>query len=94
LRIAVSPTNYTSLPLIEVLIGTASNTKTIIRVNKQTDVAVVATPNIIKRGEMNHFAIRWDNYVVSVHRDGEDYPFIAYTSAERFNHGFYGVAST
>jgi hypothetical protein len=77
--------------MLEVIIGTANNTRSVIRLNQETDVVVVPTPNIIRSDQTNGFRVTWANRVVLVFREAEPWPFMVYTMADVFNVNFYGL---
>jgi len=78
-------------PVIEILIGTSNNTRTVIRQNQEIDVVTVPTPNILSRDQRNDFRITWDNNVVLVYRGNERFPFMTYTMQYRVPVNFYGL---
>lgn len=65
--------------MIEILIGTGNNTRSSIRVNQETEVATVPTPNIIRRDQSNDFRITWEQQTVLVYSGNNAFPFMAYT---------------
>ncbi|KAG5668555.1 hypothetical protein PVAND_016493 [Polypedilum vanderplanki] len=91
IHIALSPSNTTQQPLVEIFIGTANNTRSSIRWNQEQEVALVPTPEIIRVGQWNGFRISWANHVVLVSREGEQFPFMVFTIAETFDVNFFGL---
>lgn len=89
-HIALLLNNYIGIPMIEIFIGTANNTQSVIRLNQQIDFTV-STANIIARGQWNDFIITWTNENVLVSRDGDSAPFINFTMLGLFPLNFYGL---
>ncbi|KAG5668558.1 hypothetical protein PVAND_016496 [Polypedilum vanderplanki] len=91
IQIALTPFNFPWSPMIEVIIGAANNTRSIIRRNQDEDVAVVPSPGIIRRNQQNLFRIVWANHVILVFRENEQWPFLVHTMIDFFNVNFYGL---
>ena len=90
-QIALTPFNFLWDPSIEILIGTANNTRSVIRINEETDVVTVPTPNAIVPNQWNDFRVTWANQNVLVFRGNEQYPFMSYTMQDFFPVNFYGL---
>ncbi|KAG5666214.1 putative Toll-like receptor 4, partial [Polypedilum vanderplanki] len=91
IQIALTPFNFPWSPMIEVIIGAANNTRSIIRRNQVEDVAVVPSPGIIRSNQQNLFRIVWANHVILVFRENEQWPFLVHTMIDFFNVNFYGL---
>ncbi|KAG5668553.1 hypothetical protein PVAND_016491 [Polypedilum vanderplanki] len=90
-HIALTPFNFPWTPMIEIIIGAANNTRSIVRRNQETDVAVVPTPGILNENFWNGFRITWANHIVLIFREGDQFPFLAFTMMDFFNVNFYGL---
>ncbi|KAJ6630884.1 Leucine-rich repeat-containing protein 15, partial [Pseudolycoriella hygida] len=90
-QIVLSPFEVIWTPSIEVFLGSSSNTRSVIRINEETDVVTVPTPNIIQQNRWNDFRITWVNQNVLVFRGNETYPFMSYTMQTFFPVNFYGL---
>lgn len=90
-QIALTPFNFEWSPMLEVLIGTANNSRSVIRMNQDTDVVTVPTPNIVALDRWNDFRITWANQVVLVYRGNELFPFMGFTMRDFFPVNFYGL---
>lgn len=90
-QVALTPFNFTWNPVIEIFIGTTNNSRSVIRINRETNVAVVPTPNIIARDQWNDFRITWANQVILVYSGNNNYPFMSYTMEDLFPVNFYGL---
>jgi hypothetical protein len=90
-HIALTPFNFPWSPMVEIIIGANNNTRSVIRRNQDTDVAVVPTPGIIRSDQQNLFRIVWANHVVLVFRENEEWPFLVHTMVDFFNVNFYGL---
>lgn len=77
--------------MIEIFIGTSNNTRSVIRVNQETNVVTVPTPNIIARDQRNDFRITWTSHVILVYGGNDAFPFMAYTMQDFFPVNFYGL---
>ena len=77
--------------MIEIFIGTANNTRSVIRMNQETDVVTMPTPNIIAMGQWNDFRVTWDERVILVYRGNSSFPFMAFTMQDFFTVNFYGL---
>ncbi|KAG5668551.1 hypothetical protein PVAND_016489 [Polypedilum vanderplanki] len=92
-QLAFTPFNFPWTPMLEIFIGAANNTRSIIRRNQEDEVVVVPTPGILRDGEMNGFRITWANHILLAFREGEEFPFLAFTMSDFFNVNFYGLRS-
>lgn len=90
-QIALTPFNFEWSPMLEVLIGAANNTRSVIRMNQDTDVVTVPTPNIVESDQWNDFRITWENQVILVFRGNDPFPFMGFTMREFFPVNFYGL---
>lgn len=90
-QIALTPFGFIWNPVIEILIGAANNTRSIMRINQETDVVTVPTPNIIEQDQWNDFRVTWANQVILVFRGNDSFPFMTYTMEIFFNVNFYGL---
>ncbi|XP_037025245.1 leucine-rich repeats and immunoglobulin-like domains protein 2 isoform X8 [Bradysia coprophila] len=91
IQIALTPFNFLWTPSIEIFIGSANNTRSVIRVNEETDVVTVPTPNAIQQNQWNDFRVTWANQNVLVFRSNETFPFMSYTMQQFFPVNFYGL---
>jgi hypothetical protein len=89
-HIAITPSQSSDLPMIEVILGAANNTRSMIRVSNDVDVVDMPTPNVLSIGEWNGFRVTWANNVVTVWRTG-DFPFLVHSMVEFFDVQFYGL---
>uniref|UniRef100_A0A1B0G458 Farnesoic acid O-methyl transferase domain-containing protein n=1 Tax=Glossina morsitans morsitans TaxID=37546 RepID=A0A1B0G458_GLOMM len=81
-------------PMYEVFIGGWSNSKSVIRKNRQKpDVAEADTPGILDGGEFRGFWIRWYDNVITVGREGEAAAFLSYDAPDLFPINFVGVCT-
>ncbi|XP_037025194.1 leucine-rich repeat-containing G-protein coupled receptor 5-like isoform X2 [Bradysia coprophila] len=90
-QIALTPFSFVWTPSIEIFIGSANNTRSVIRVNEETDVVTVPTPNAIQQNQWNDFRVTWANQNVLVFRSNETFPFMSYTMQHFFPVNFYGL---
>ncbi|KAG4070942.1 hypothetical protein HA402_001379 [Bradysia odoriphaga] len=90
-QIALTPFNFEWNPIIEIFIGTANNTRSVIRINQDTDVVTVPTPNIVQLDRWNDFRVTWANQVVLVFQGNEQFPFMGFTMRDFFPVNFYGL---
>jgi len=90
-HIALTPLSFIWTPTIEILIGTANNTRSVIRMNQETNVVTVPTPNIIQQDRWNDFRVTWANHNVLVYRDNDTFPFMSFTMQSIFPVNFYGL---
>ncbi|XP_037025156.1 leucine-rich repeat-containing protein 15-like isoform X4 [Bradysia coprophila] len=91
IQIALTPFNFLWTESIEIFIGSANNTRSVIRINGETDVVAVPTPNVIQQNRWNDFRITWANQNVLVSRVSETFPFMNYTMPNFFPINFYGL---
>jgi len=92
-QIALSPLNVLWNPVIEIFIGTANNTRSVIRMNQQTNVVTVPTPNILIRDQWNDFRITWQYQVISVFSGNDTFPFMSFTMQDWVPVNFYALRS-
>lgn len=90
-QIALTPFDFVWNPVIEILIGTTNNTRSTIRMNEETNVVTVPTPNIIRPNQWNDFRISWANQVVLVYSGNDTFPFMTFTMQHIFPVNFYGL---
>lgn len=90
-QIALTPFSLIWNPMIEIFIGTANNTRSVIRMNQETNVVTVPTPNIIRRDQWNDFRVTWVNQIILVYRGNDPFPFLAFTMQDFFPVNFYGL---
>lgn len=91
MQIALTPFDFEWRPMIEIFIGASNNTKSVIRVNQETNVVTVPTPNIISPDQWNDFRITWVNQIILVYRGNDTFPFMAFTMQDFFPVNFYGL---
>lgn len=91
IQIALTPFKFAWIPMIEIFIGTANNTRSGIRMNQETDVVTIPTPNIISRDRSNDFRITWENHIVLVYSGNDAFPFMGFTMQDFFPVNFIGV---
>jgi len=91
IHIALTPYSFLWSPMIEILIGTEDNTRSVIRRNNDTDVVTIPTPNIIEEGQWNDFRVTWANHFVLVFRSNDTFPFLGYNMQDIFPVSFYGL---
>ncbi|KAJ6640711.1 Ubiquinone biosynthesis protein COQ4 like, mitochondrial, partial [Pseudolycoriella hygida] len=91
IQIALTAFAFVWNPIVEILIGTNNNTRSEIRINQQTNVVTVPTPNILQQGQWNDFRVVWANQVIHVYRGSDSFPFMSYTMQWFFPVNFYGV---
>lgn len=77
--------------MLEIFIGTANNTRSTIRMNQETDVATVPTPNIIRSDQSNDFRVTWVNQAVLVYSGNAAFPFLGFTMQDFFPVDFIGL---
>ncbi|XP_037806146.1 C3 and PZP-like alpha-2-macroglobulin domain-containing protein 8 [Lucilia sericata] len=81
-------------PMYEIFLGGWSNSKSVIRKNRQKpDVVEVATEGIVNAGEFRGFWIRWYDNVITVGREGEAAAFMSYEDPGLFPVNFVGVCT-
>lgn len=91
IQIALTPFNFIWNPVIEILIGTTNNTRSVMRTNQETEVVTVPTPNIIRTNQWNDFRVTYANQVVLVFRGNDSFPFMSYTMEHFVPVNFYGL---
>ncbi|XP_037036889.1 leucine-rich repeat-containing protein 70-like [Bradysia coprophila] len=91
IQIALTPFNFMWTPAIEIYIGSTNNTLSVIRVNDETNVVTVPTPNIIQRNQWNDFRVTWANQNVLVFTGNNTFPFMSYTMQHFFPVNSYGL---
>lgn len=90
-QIALTPFDFAWQPMIEIFIGASNNTLTTIRINQDTNVVAVPTPNIISPDQWNDFRITWVNQIILVYSGNDVFPFMAFTMQDFFPVNFYGL---
>lgn len=92
IQIAFSQFGFLGTPLVEIFIGSANNTQSVIRINGEIDVVTVETPNIIQQNQSNDFRVSWADQNVYVFSGSESWPpFLSYAMQEFFPVNFYGL---
>jgi len=91
IQIALTPFNFAWIPMIEIFIGTANNTRSTIRMNQETDVVNIPTPNIIVRDRSNDFRITWVGQNVLIHSGNDPFPFMSFTMQDFYPVNFIGL---
>ncbi|KAG4077952.1 hypothetical protein HA402_013452 [Bradysia odoriphaga] len=91
IHIALTSFNFLRSPTIEIFIGSTNNTRSVIRVNEETNVVTVPTPNIIRQNQWNNFRVTWTNQTVLVFSSNDTFPFMNYTIQNIFPVNFYGL---
>ena len=80
--------------MYEIFLGGWSNTKSVIRKNRQKpDVVEVPTEGIVNAGEYRGFWVRWYDSVITVGREGEAAAFMSYEDPNLFQINFVGVCT-
>lgn len=93
-HLALTPAPVEAEPIYEVFIGGWSNSKSVIRRNRQKpDVVEVPTPGILDAGEFRGFWIRWYDNVITVGREGEAAAFMSYDAPDLFPVNFVGICT-
>lgn len=93
-HLALSPIAEESDPMYEIFLGGWSNSKSVIRKNRQKpDVVEAETPGILDAGEFRSFWIRWYDNVITVGREGEAAAFMSHEDADLFPVQFVGVCT-
>lgn len=77
--------------MIEIFIGSTNNSRSVIRMNQDTNVVTVPTPNIVTRDQWNDFRITWANQVVLVYSGNSPFPFMGFTMRDFFPVNSYGL---
>lgn len=90
-QVALTPFSLEWTPMLEIIIGSTNNTRSVIRSNQETDVVTVPTPNFVARGQWTDFRITWANQIVLVFRGNEQYPFMGFTMTHFFPVNFYAL---
>lgn len=90
-QISLTPFNFIWNPTIEIILGSVNNTRSLIRVNQETDVVIVPTPNIVARNQWNDFRITWANQIILVYSGNSGFPFMGYTMQDFVPVNFYGL---
>lgn len=91
IQIALTTSNITSNPMIEIFIGEENNTRSTIRLNQETNVVTLPTPNIIERDQWNDFRITWSYRGIFVYRGNAPFPLMYFYMQEYFPINYYGV---
>lgn len=93
-HLALSPTGEEGDPMYEVFLGGWSNSKSVIRKNRQMpDVAEADTLNILSSEEFRGFWVRWYDNVITVGREGEAVAFMSYEDFELLSIKYVGVCT-
>ncbi|CAH1716026.1 unnamed protein product [Chironomus riparius] len=92
-HISLTSFNFLWNPSIEIIIGTGNNTLSTVIRNQNTRVVVVQSPKIIRLGQWTGLRITWVNNIILVTREGQEYPFLAYSMEDIFPIQFYGLQS-
>lgn len=90
-QITFLPTHILALPRFEVLIGISNNTRSAIRIDGQTEVVNISTPNILQDSRWNDFRIIWANWMVVIFRGNERFPFMVYNLESFWPVSNYGI---
>ncbi|XP_037031021.1 carboxypeptidase N subunit 2-like [Bradysia coprophila] len=90
-QIALTPFDFAWRPMIEIFIGASNNTRSVIRMNQDTNVVSVPTPNIISPDQWNDFRITWVNQIILVYSGNDEFPFMAFAMQDFFPVSFYGL---
>lgn len=90
-QISLTPFNFLWTPMIEVFIGTTNNTRSSIRINQETNVVTVPSPNILARDQWNDFRVTWENQSILVYSGNSTFPFMGFTMQQFFPVNFYGL---
>lgn len=77
--------------MIEIFIGSTNNTRSVIRINDETNVVTVPTPNIIRSDQWNDFRVTWAQQNVLVFSGNDTFPFMSYTMQDFVPVNFYGL---
>ncbi|XP_070507779.1 carboxypeptidase N subunit 2-like [Chironomus tepperi] len=93
IHIALSHCDFPTHPMVEIVIGCCNNQRTRIVRNNSTDVAIVLSPGILNLDSWTGFRITWANNVILVYKEGQSYPYIAYTMEDYFQINFFGIRS-
>ncbi|KAJ6641776.1 Leucine-rich repeat-containing protein 15 [Pseudolycoriella hygida] len=91
IQISLTPFEFAWRPMIEIFIGTSNNTRSIIRMNEETNVVTVPTLNIISPGQWNDFRVTWVSQSILVFYGIDRFPFMAFTMQDFFPVNFYGL---
>ncbi|XP_037042738.1 carboxypeptidase N subunit 2-like [Bradysia coprophila] len=91
IQIALTSVNFLWTPAIEIFIGSTNNTQSVIRVNEETEVVAVPTPNILRPNQWNDFRVTWADQNVLVFSSNDTFPFMNYTMQDIFPVNFYGL---
>lgn len=90
-HVSLNPVSFEAIPRMEILLGVANNTRSIIRINGNTDVVNVSTPNILSEAGWSGFRIALANWMVLVFREADQFPFMGFIVQEFYNVNFYGL---
>jgi len=91
IQIALTPFNFEWRPMIEIFIGATNNTRSVIRINQETNVVTVPTSNIISGDQSNDFRITWMSQIILIYSGNNTFPFMAYTMQDFYPVNFYGL---
>lgn len=94
-HIALTPGPYEGYPMLEVFIGGWSNSKSVVRKNREKpDVVEESTPDILSADELRGFWIRWnDGGEITVGKEGEQVAFLSYVDPQPFEILYFGVCT-
>lgn len=90
-HVSLNPFDFESSPRIEVHLGVANNTRSLIRINGNEDVVDVSTPNLLNDAGWSGFRIVFANWMVLVWRETDDFPFMAFNMQQFYPINFYGL---
>lgn len=91
IQISLTPFDFVWTPAIEIIIGSINNTRSAIRINDETNVVTVPTPNVIRPDQWNDFRVTWAHQNVLVFNGNNTFPFMSYTMQQFFPVNFYGL---
>lgn len=93
-HISLQPLSIITIPRIEIFIGIANNTRSAIRINEEeNDVVNIRTPDILNVGGWSDFRVVWANFVITVWRGNEQFPFMGWNMNELWPISHYGLRS-
>lgn len=90
-HISLNPVNFQAVPRIEILIGTANNTRSVIRRNGVENVVDISTPGILENASWSGFRVVFANWMVLVFKEGDTFPFMGFNMQEFYPMTFYGI---
>lgn len=93
-HIALTPGPQEGEPMFEVFFGGWSNSKSVIRKNRnKPEVAEVETPGILSNDESRGFWIRWNENTITAGKEGEYDPLLSYIDSEPIAVGYIGICT-